>query len=239
MTCLLPLLLLLAPAHAAEPDAAASAAIQLDEKELAYYAKQFKTKCARCHGERGDGAGSQAGEEGVRPADFTDVAFMRGRSDEQLRYQIERGGEEVSAMPAFGPSSDHGWSADKIAHMVAFLRTLTPEGSPPAEAGPAEAPPPAPAAIVPHAVKAGLAYYAAEDGVLGLTRGLREERNLEEVYRNYSYFEATYDEAGRVVEFIEYKQGEVVLTETYTWVDGVHTQTKRERPGAEPEIIQH
>lgn len=96
--------------------------VSLTEDQVAYYRKQFKTKCARCHGEKGDGGGAEAKEQKVKPANFTDAAFMNACSDGQLFYQIVNGGEAKSAMPAFGPDSDHGWSEDKVWHMVAFIR---------------------------------------------------------------------------------------------------------------------
>jgi mono/diheme cytochrome c family protein len=96
--------------------------VTLDEKGVRYYTRQFKGKCARCHGLDGKGRGQEAGDQAVRPADFTDAVFMRSRSDGELFYQILVGGEERSAMPDFGPSSNAGWSEDKIWHMVAFVR---------------------------------------------------------------------------------------------------------------------
>jgi mono/diheme cytochrome c family protein len=94
----------------------------LTEKEVRYFGRQYRAKCARCHGADGNGGGEEAAEQAVPPADFTDTAYMRGRSDGQLFYQISMGGGERSAMPAFGPGSAHAWSEDKIWRMVAFVR---------------------------------------------------------------------------------------------------------------------
>jgi mono/diheme cytochrome c family protein len=94
----------------------------LEESEVRYYARQYKAKCARCHGRDGSGAGEEAAEQEVPPANFTDAAFMSSRSDGQLFYQILVGGGEVCAMPAFGPESDHAWNESKIWHMVAYVR---------------------------------------------------------------------------------------------------------------------
>jgi hypothetical protein len=60
-------------------------------------------------------------EQAVPPADFTDAAYMRSRSDDQLFFQIMVGGGARSAMPAFGPGSAHAWNEDKIWRMVAFV----------------------------------------------------------------------------------------------------------------------
>lgn len=96
--------------------------VTLSEARVDYFRKQFKTKCARCHGEKGDGAGDEARDLKVQPAKLSDPEFMRRCADGQLFYQIEKGGEEKSAMPAFGPDSAQGWNEEKIWGMVAFIR---------------------------------------------------------------------------------------------------------------------
>lgn len=96
--------------------------VTLPESRVKYWAKQFKAKCARCHGAAGDGAGEESAGQAVPPADLTDAAYMGGRTDGQLFYQILVGGGERCAMPAFGPESDHGWPEEKVWQMVAFVR---------------------------------------------------------------------------------------------------------------------
>jgi mono/diheme cytochrome c family protein len=95
---------------------------ELTPREVRYYAKQYRTKCARCHGADGRGGGEDAKKQEVPPADLTDATYMGSRSDGQLFFQILVGGGDACAMPAFGPTSDHGWSEEKIWHMVAFVR---------------------------------------------------------------------------------------------------------------------
>jgi mono/diheme cytochrome c family protein len=95
--------------------------VTLTPSRVRYYAKQFKAKCARCHGEKGDGGGEEAAGQEVPPANLTDAAYMKTRTDGQLFYQLLVGGGENCAMPAFGPGSDHSWSREKIWGMVAFV----------------------------------------------------------------------------------------------------------------------
>ena len=94
---------------------------QLSDKDRKYFDKQYQTKCSRCHGKEGNGKGNKSGD-GPRAADFTDAKFMGTLTDGQVFYQIEKGGEENSAMPAFGPGSSHGWSEEKIWKMVRYIR---------------------------------------------------------------------------------------------------------------------
>jgi mono/diheme cytochrome c family protein len=94
----------------------------LSDDDVRYFARQYRAKCARCHGVDGSGGGEEAAEQAVPPADFTDADYMSGRTDGQLFYQILMGGGERSAMPAFGPESSHAWDERKIWRMVAFVR---------------------------------------------------------------------------------------------------------------------
>ena len=110
--------------------AALSNPVELEESELSYYQRQFKGKCSRCHGQDGTGTGEQAAAQSVPPADLTDAAYMKTRTDGQLFYQILMGGAEDSPMPAFGPRSDQGWSEDKVWHLVAYVRLFAAEEEP-------------------------------------------------------------------------------------------------------------
>ena len=101
----------------------------LSEKRVAYFAKQFKAKCARCHGVSGDGGGEEAAQQRVPPRDLTDAAYMGTRSDGELFWQILKGGGPGSPMPAFGPGSDQGWSEEKVWRMVAYVRRFSEKDS--------------------------------------------------------------------------------------------------------------
>ncbi|MCP3986630.1 MAG: cytochrome c [bacterium] len=97
----------------------------LPPDRIRYFEKKYKAQCARCHGIDGRGKGKDAAERRVPPRDFTDAAFMATRSDGELFYQILTGGGDRSAMPAYGPRSDVGWSEEKIWGMVRFVRIFT------------------------------------------------------------------------------------------------------------------
>lgn len=105
----------------------------LSAERLAYFEKQFQTKCARCHGKDGAGSGPEAAEQPVPPANLTDAKRMNTRSDGQLFYQILMGGGEKSPMPAFGPESSQGWDKEKVWEMVRYVRTLAVTTAPPDE----------------------------------------------------------------------------------------------------------
>lgn len=96
----------------------------LNEERMAYFRKQFDTKCARCHGENGKGVGEEADDMEVPLPNFTSAEFHQSRTDGHLFYQIEIGGEDKSAMPDFGPDSSAGWGEEKIWSMVRFIRSF-------------------------------------------------------------------------------------------------------------------
>jgi mono/diheme cytochrome c family protein len=118
-----------APSSAGRDDTPAEIAraknpVVLDASKQAYFAKQFKANCARCHGANGDGGGDEAAQQPVPPTNFTDAAYMATRTDGQLFWQILQGGAPRCQMPAFGPGSDKSWNEEKIWGMTAFVRTL-------------------------------------------------------------------------------------------------------------------
>ena len=82
-----------APASSARDDtppeiADAKNPVVLDAASQAYYAKQFKANCARCHGATGDGGGDDAAMQPVPPANFRDRALMATRSDSRPRFEV-------------------------------------------------------------------------------------------------------------------------------------------------------
>ena len=92
----------------------------------------------------------------------------------------------------------------------------------------------------PEKIRPGHSYYSdelAESTHRGLVRSLGQEKNYEEIYQFYSYYEFVYDEGGRVVFFREYKRGEVIRTEKYRYDDsGSLTQRVVSQPGKEDEV---
>ncbi len=67
----------------------------------------------------------------------------------------------------------------------------------------------------PERIKPGLSYYSEDYRTAGNVSDIAEEKNYEEVFKNYEYYEAVYDDKKRVKIFRAYKRGEVILTERY------------------------
>jgi hypothetical protein len=82
-----------------------------------------------------------------------------------------------------------------------------------------------------------LAYYSDEYALEGDVHRLGEEKNLEEVYQYYTYYEAIHDEEQRVVIFKKYLRGDLDWTERYTYDrKGSLAQKERIRPGQRGEV---
>jgi hypothetical protein len=69
----------------------------------------------------------------------------------------------------------------------------------------------------PYKIKAGVSYYSNEYSTEEGVSELGEEKNLEEVYQNYNYYEAIFDAQERIVTFNAYKQGAIEFSETYSY----------------------
>jgi len=94
-----------------------------------------------------------------------------------------------------------------------------------------------PAAARPDEIRAGQRYYSDAERIAGFVRDLGPEKNLEEVYQNYRYFEAVYDTSERVIVFRSYLRGELECTERYRYhEDGALAERSVERPGRPPEL---
>jgi hypothetical protein len=92
----------------------------------------------------------------------------------------------------------------------------------------------------PEKIRPGHSYYSDELGEStnqGLVRTPGDEKNYEEVYQFYSYYEFVYDEQERVVLFREYKRGDVIRTEKYSYDDsGALSKRVVSQPGKQDEI---
>ena len=75
--------------------------------------------CAVCHGEKGEGDGTETARLPVPPPDFTDRERMITRADPDLFWAITRG-RETGKMPAYGQEL----SENDIWDLVNYLRSL-------------------------------------------------------------------------------------------------------------------
>jgi hypothetical protein len=96
---------------------------------------------------------------------------------------------------------------------------------------------PSAAGARPEQARPGEIYYSDDYVEQGGVRDLSGEKNYEEVYQFYRYYEAIYDEAGRVKSFKEFVRGELVRSESYRYdTEGELIEKRVSRPGAGDEV---
>jgi len=95
-----------------------------------------------------------------------------------------------------------------------------------------------PAALAgPENVRSGHIYYSDDFVIEGLVRDIAAEKNYEEVYQFFRYYEAIYDEAKRIVTFREYVRGELIVTEEYRYTsEGALRERIVKRAGKPDEV---
>ena len=71
----------------------------------------------------------------------------------------------------------------------------------------------------PYKIKAGFSYYSDEYTTSNGLSALGEEKNFEEIYQYYNYYEAVFDSQERIVTFKAYERGAVDFSESYFYDD--------------------
>ena len=83
----------------------------------------YQSFCASCHGDNGTGNGSGAVAFNPRPADFTDCAKMKMRSDEFL-YEVVAKGGGAEGLSRTMPGWSEAFTGTQIHGLVGYLRTF-------------------------------------------------------------------------------------------------------------------
>jgi hypothetical protein len=76
---------------------------------------------------------------------------------------------------------------------------------------------PAAAVSRPERIREGVSYYSDDFVRSGEVHDIAEEKNYEEVYQLYTYYEAIYDAGARVTVFKEYERGKEIREERYRY----------------------
>ena len=78
----------------------------------------YAVRCASCHGDNGDGKGSEAGRYATKPQDLRDAKVMQAMTDGELFWKISVGHRP---MPGFKNrlSEDERWK------VIDFIRTFS------------------------------------------------------------------------------------------------------------------
>jgi hypothetical protein len=83
----------------------------------------FKSRCAPCHGETGHGDGPGAAALNPKPRNYTDHAWQKTVTDDQIRKTILYGGAAVGKSPAMPANPDLDGKPD-LDGLVAVVRSF-------------------------------------------------------------------------------------------------------------------
>ncbi len=78
----------------------------------------------------------------------------------------------------------------------------------------------------------GRSYYSNEYTTGNGVSALGAEKNFEEVYQHYNYYEAIFDSQERIEQFKAYKRGAIEFSETYFY-DGDGRPVRKEVQNAD------
>lgn len=95
---------------------------EADEDMLKAGGKIYAKKCAKCHGETGDGKGSAAAELVIKPTAFSVPGYLAGRKDGQL-FWITLNGSTGTEMKGFGPGSEQNFTEEEIWQVTTYMRS--------------------------------------------------------------------------------------------------------------------
>jgi mono/diheme cytochrome c family protein len=111
-------------------DAARKNPIKFTDVSVDRGKKVYKTQCALCHGEKGDGKGDLAKEMGLNLPDFTKPDSLATRTDGELFAIVETGKDPM-------PTQKGRMTERHLWNLVNYLRSLS--GKVPTKATPKEA----------------------------------------------------------------------------------------------------
>lgn len=104
-----------APAAAAQPAAAAAEARE-----------QYASTCVSCHGPGGRGDGLAAAGLPARPASFSDPAWQRGITDQQIERAIVGGGAAVGKSPLMPANPALATKPEVVVALRTMIRGFAP-----------------------------------------------------------------------------------------------------------------
>lgn len=109
-----------APSPAPAPTAPSGDAVATEAKQI------FDMRCATCHGTSGKGDGAAAAALNPKPRDYSDAAWQKTVTDQQLADVIVKGGAAVGKSNMMPPNPDLGTKPEVVKAIVAMIRGFVP-----------------------------------------------------------------------------------------------------------------
>ncbi|MFT3768233.1 MAG: hypothetical protein QM820_22510 [Minicystis sp.] len=89
--------------------------------------EMFGSRCGPCHGANGKGDGPGAVALNPKPRDYTDAAWQKSVTDDQLRKTIVMGGAAVGRSPMMPASPDLESKPEVVEGLVKIIRGFNPK----------------------------------------------------------------------------------------------------------------
>jgi cytochrome c5 len=86
--------------------------------------KLFGSRCAVCHGEKGKGDGPGSAALDPKPRDYTNTAWQKSVTDDQLRAVITMGGGAIGKSPIMPSSPDLQAKPKVVDELVRIVRSF-------------------------------------------------------------------------------------------------------------------
>ena len=106
--------------------------VAANEKTLAAAKTIYLQKCVNCHGDKGDGKGSEADMYDPHPGDFTDAHMMGEMTDGEIFWKISEG---RIPMPSFKKKLTEEERWELVNYLRTFAKPAAP-AAPPAKLAP-------------------------------------------------------------------------------------------------------
>jgi cytochrome c553 len=115
------------PAGGAATAKKAAGAAASDGAPSAAAKEMFTSRCAPCHGNEGKGDGPGATALNPKPRNYTDAAWQKSVTDDQLRKVIVMGGAAAGKSPIMPASPDLEEKKDVVDGLVKIIRSFGPK----------------------------------------------------------------------------------------------------------------
>ncbi|HTJ47167.1 MAG TPA: c-type cytochrome [Kofleriaceae bacterium] len=112
------------PAPSAETSATTATADDNGPSPTEEARNTFKTVCATCHGEGGQGDGPGAAALDPKPRNYTDKSWQASVTDDQIAKTILMGGAAVGKSPAMPAQPQLREKPQVVAALVRIVRTF-------------------------------------------------------------------------------------------------------------------
>lgn len=108
--------------QAGKPGAGAATGEATPAKAEAEYI--FSVRCVVCHGEAGRGNGPGAAALNPKPRDYSDMAWQKSVTDEDIKKVIVQGGPALGKSILMAPNPDLGQKPEVLDAMVELIRSF-------------------------------------------------------------------------------------------------------------------